>query len=411
MTNWYKACPILKTPSGYSRSGIEVYRLFKVSLMYLSLSLILLGHAMADTSSDNLQFVIDDQVVSDPADTMFDPEFDQVDGFFTWQDLQLKLWVGKVDQTTGELIPPNGRGQLIAQGLAPITTTGNGPEWVYSAGGQQIVFTKIIQGVYRLAVAKYIKGAWATQLLLKGQYRLAPGGSKDLNDPMPRIVYVIYSPDEVGPRWRKLNDPRSELRVPNDPSHPFFSTLVEGSDTLLFVGSNQNGVTQCSYYDMSTQIITPISFDAGNKKYGFMWRSPEFDNDWVAFCSKDTAFADELGVYRNFNNTWTKILALAPPSRKYFYSAEKFVYNGKSYIFFVTVDATPTLHEGDGDVWIAGIDPENPFYRQVSSSVPMMRRDPEVFITSQGPFIYYTEITKDHQGITHRCATGLGQPQ
>jgi hypothetical protein len=222
---------------------------------------------------------------------------------------------------------------------------------------------------------------------------------------------VISSPEEVGARWRELNDPQTELAVPNNPSQPFLSTLVPGSPTLLFIGSNQNGVIQCSHYDMSTQITTPISFDAGDKKYGFMWRAPEFDNDWVAFCSKDTAVADELGVYRNINNTWTKILALAPPSRKYFYSAEKFVYNGKSYIFFVTVDASPTPYQGDGDVWIAGIDPENVFYRQVSSSVPMMRRDPEVFITSQGPFIYYTEITKDQRGITHRCATGLGSSQ
>jgi hypothetical protein len=61
------------------------------------------------------------------------------------------------------------------------------------------------------------------------------------------------------------------------------------------------------------------------------------------------------------------------------------------------------------DIWLAGIDPNIPFYRQLSDSTIKVRKDPEVFVTQKGPFIYYTPVNPDgtSQGV-YRVDTRLG---
>jgi hypothetical protein len=114
-------------------------------------------------------------------------------------------------------------------------------------------------------------------------------------------------------------------------------------------------------------------------------------------------------IYRKTPEGWTKIDAMRPPSRSFFLSPERFVHNGASYLVFLTQDVGQS-GGAPADVWIAGIGPNRRFVRQVSdpADTSMIRMDPEVFITTQGPFVYYTEKDLARQTfITHRCATGL----
>jgi hypothetical protein len=81
-------------------------------------------------------FVPDDLVVSDPAVSLPDPEFDTVGNQVAWQDRDgLELWVADVDPVNGTLSPPDGRGTLIATNVVPISRVRNGPEWVQTATG------------------------------------------------------------------------------------------------------------------------------------------------------------------------------------------------------------------------------------------------------------------------------------
>ena len=67
---------------------------------------------------------------------------------------------------------------------------------------------------------------------------------------------------------------------------------------------------------------------------------------------------------------------------------------------------------------ISGIDPNVPSYRVLTSDVPdpRARRDPEYYITSNGPYLYYNRyILSDGQAArpegVFRIETGLGPQQ
>lgn len=180
---------------------------------------------------------------------------------------------------------------------------------------------------------------------------------------------------------------------------------VDG-DRAIVSAIDLGGQRQCAKYDVDTGMMTQLTFDAGQKTDTFMWRAPEFNNELVFFCLSDRT---SLPIYRKIQGKWTKINTIQSPSpaRPYLSSPEPFVYRGKSYIALMTKDSLKSL-EGTADIWIVGIEPNAPFYRQVSASTPMNRTDPEPFITGKGAFIYYTEVTPSKRMIIHRCTTGLG---
>src|SRR5262249_573199 len=83
-------------------------------------------------------------LVPTPADVL-DPEFSQSLGMIVWGDAVGRLWIANVDRATGDFVPADGRGTLVdpyAQTYNDATKTYNGPEWVSTANGDQIVYTK-----------------------------------------------------------------------------------------------------------------------------------------------------------------------------------------------------------------------------------------------------------------------------
>ena len=75
-----------------------------------------------------------------------------------------------------------------------------------------------------------------------------------------------------------------------------------------------------------------------------------------------------------------------------------------SYIVFLAENRRGAPSE----VWIAGIRPDAPFYRQVSPpGVSLVRNDPEFFSTDTAAFIYYA--TRNDRSV-YRANTGLGPP-
>ncbi len=355
------------------------------------------------TSNRASQFIIDDQVVSDPNGHLPDPEFDQVGFLMTWQDNNNQLWVARIDRFSGDFIPKSGKGQLVDTNLAPLTLTRNGPEWAYSQEGSQIVYTKFVNERPVLSRARWRGNRWETNSLQNSSNRMSPSGSQDLKDATPRILYKNIQTTRQKVMWREIDRPASEALVPNA-SGPVLGRWVQG-ERLIALTINASGQNQCAKYDVDTGTMTQLTFDASQKSDIYMWRAPEFNNELVFFCLSDRK---SLPIYRKIHGKWTQINTIQSPypTRPYLSSPEPFVYRGKSYISLMTKDSL-NRSGGTADIWVVGINPTAPFYRQVSAPTPMNRRDPESFITAKGAFIYYTEVTSSNRMIIHRCATGL----
>ena len=75
-----------------------------------------------------------------------DPEYDQDSGQFTFSDKAGNLWIGNVDPITGDFDPLDGHAILVDTGAAFVTDFGNGPEWMKSIEGLEIVYTKYLPG-------------------------------------------------------------------------------------------------------------------------------------------------------------------------------------------------------------------------------------------------------------------------
>jgi hypothetical protein len=142
-----------------------------------------------------------------------------------------------------------------------------------------------------------------------------------------------------------------------------------------------------------------------------MWYAPDFGGQLVlARISNQIA-----GIYQDRGTGWEIINTIKLPSpRPFIHSLEPFVYNGKSYVVAIAADTIsgneyfPLQPTGPTDVWIAGIDRQNPFYRQVSVNNEQNKIDPEIVMLESGPAVYYTQMHPDKSiAVIRRALTGL----
>jgi hypothetical protein len=100
-------------------------------------------------------------------------------------------------------------------------------------------------------------------------------------------------------------------------------------------------------------------------------------------------------------------------------SIEPFIHNGRSYVVMTSTTPPATYPAA---IFMASIDPEQPLLTQLTPGSPMrVRRDPEVFVTSSGPYVYFNRLTRtpDPSGSSvclpcsegvFRSDTALGPP-
>jgi hypothetical protein len=319
--------------------------------------------------------------------------------------------------------PSSGKGVVVdpdAMTSGDISSVGNGPEWLSAIGPDRIVYTKFVPGQphtfanARLAMAKQdTSGAWQISIL-SDLPRLEPWPSKDADDPAPRISYVD---DQKNHYWRETDNPASEAVVPGmAASQGFALTFIPGVRAGVFLAPVK-GIMQVFRYWLDTQVLEQLTFDNSRKNISaaFMWQAPEFGNDYVVAVLANQL--TELRVYRQVdksNPQWSTIYVATDPNHGTLSSPEKFVHNGKSYIFLSTTYAPNTYPSA---VYLSNIDAANPMFRQLTPDTPSRsRRDPEVFVTNTGPFIYYNRVdassavptaTTRSEGI-YRTDTGLG---
>jgi hypothetical protein len=354
---------------------------------------------------------------------------------FNWVDRNNNLWLGYVDFNTGAIYPQNGRGVLVDTGVNYYSDFGNGPEWVFSQHGSQLVYGRYSPGQPQsgassgIGLASMVNGSWTAGFIDNVLGRITPGPSQSIADVDPVVIYA----SGTGPAiyWRKLSDPPGPEKAA-----PWISTglsvrwlpnfdTANSTTKLAYVngapGSDGKRYQQVFIFDTVTNKTEQLTSDLTEKRGVFMFPAPEFNNDWVFFT---VAARTELRIYRytldpTGARVWTLINTIAAPAdTPYIATPEPFFYNGKTYVFLTT---SPSKSASDVTVptklALTGIDPAVPNFRVLTdpSFPPRLRQDPEYFITANGPCLYFSRAIPGtpagdppiHEG-TFRIDLGLG---
>lgn len=348
---------------------------------------------------------------------LVDSEISQSRGMITWCDYSGGLWIAGIDPDTGMFIPADGKGLLIdpsAMATADLAVVGNGPEWISTITGDQIVYSKFMANMphtidnARLALAAQSgDGDWSFGYLAPYTRRNGPYASHDPGDPAPRISYVDARGNHY---WRDLLDPSSETAVPQFPRSRLSMRFVQGARAAVFAAP-ADGTPQVFLQWLDSDTPTQVTFDAGSKDLHtvpWSWRAPEFDGDFViATVADDT----ELRIYRRHagargeDATWELVRSLRTPRNGVINSPEPFVHDGKSYVVF-SASWPPGTYPTS--IYIASVDPAAPSLVQLTPDLPRrIRRDPEVFVASDGPYIYYNRLTMEGGGYCLSCNEGV----
>jgi hypothetical protein len=331
-----------------------------------------------------------------------------------WQDELNQLWLADLNPTTGEISPFDGKGLLVDTGLSNILTIGNGPEFGYGNGETILCYNKTIDLTRTLATAsKDELGNWVPALEDLGENRYRPICSPEGTPDPARMVYV----QEIGPgdkvvSWRVAGDSATERSFP---------TLAgvggrwTGTERAFISPAAVEGVQQLFWSDIDLETTEQITFDSDTKFNAFAWHAPEFDEVLISAAINVRA----VGIYRRIAGDWTRIYTFEVPGAFDFVSSpEPFVHNGKSYITLISASALtgvpplPYLPKGPSEVWIANIDPSEPFFRRVDNGTGgLTRLEPEPFMLTTGPAIYFTEQDPiSGNAVTRVADTGLGSP-
>ncbi len=383
--------------------------------------------AAAATADD---FIPVDQIVSAPSIGLSDPEFDFVGNRIAWQYREpgsptFTLFYANVDPNNGDILDPTtglsltqgGAGVFIDNNLVDLHTTGNGPEWALGTAGGQIVYTKFNDShQMSLARATWDGVQWTPQLFSFGVNRFVPKGSRDPNDPAPRVAYfgLINGPNGREQRCaaRTIDIPNTERIAPLKCGGANFIP----DDTVL-VTTAKPGVdlpSQAYIFDFEASIFQQVTFDPGSKLQSpEPWLAPDFAGGMAFVANVNFGTFSSARVYNRPNTednfTWTlQVEVRSPvPEKPFVKSPRPFLFNGKSYIVFM-VQAN-SIQSTNAEIWIADLnpDPTQRFYRKVSEGTTGTRFDPETFTTTAGPIIYYSHITTGGIIVLRRAQTGL----
>jgi hypothetical protein len=326
---------------------------------------------------------------------------------FNWVDRQGRLWISYIDHDTGFFYPPDGRAVLVDTNVAYYSDYGNGPEWAFSQLGSQLIYTKYEPGLppsdetTGIALAKLVNGSWTASFLDGFRGRISPGPSQSVNDASPLVTYASALDSRI--YWRKLTDPAGAEQQAPWRSTGLSVRWLPDSTKLAFVNGmdHEDGTRyqQVLTFDTATPKARPeqLTFDPTEKRGVFMFPAPEFGGDMTFFT---VAARTELRVYRhllgaNGQRVWTLVNTIrAPAAVPYIATPEPFFHNGRTYVYM-----TLSSDKGASDITVpthlalTGIDPAQPSFRMlttVEGSPRRLRQDPEYYITSAGPFLYYT---------------------
>ncbi|GAA0770434.1 hypothetical protein LRH25_32210 [Ideonella azotifigens] len=347
---------------------------------------------------------------------LIDLEFSASRNMFTWCDYKGHLWVGTIDPVTGNFLKPTYR-MLDSDAITPqeMNITTNGPEWISTATGDHVVYTKFAGGVSKASTARLamVEGSadgstWGTPTLLGPDAgRNAPYASDDDGDPNPRISYVDAKNNHY---WRYVYQAASEAKVQGmaRTPKPVSVRFTKGYAGLVYAQA-VNGINQVFLEHLDSGRLVQITNDDGAKDertVPWVWRAPEYGNKLTLM---STVNGNELRFFQQADgdglgdSPWSPIGSVMLPEGGTVASPEPFTYNGNSYVV-LAIKSVP--NDYPSAIYVAAIAPTaSPRLWKVSDdSALRIRMDPEVFITGGGPVVFYNRFNPAVNPDSPYCA-------
>lgn len=365
---------------------------------------------------------ISDDVIGIPGKSYKDPEY-WVDGNkVTWQDEDDSIWLAAVDRNTGLMIPADGRGHFL--GIAVPIEGGpngepgswNGPEWGFSKQGPAVYFTgRDSNGVHQ--VMRYRVSDDSTRFVTQGGqvHRSGPLPSKNPEDANTAIMtFMGRFRNNIG-TWRYEDEPTADKRFPSE----YFATSgpqwINGEPAIATNLVDSSGYLQVVKYDVTTGDTLFITRDAGDKFDTYFFRAPEYGNAKMFLVTRALekpnqtipSVPNEIAIYmQSTGETYLPCIQMslhdATPSEQFnHWSAEPFVYKGKTYLSCAVMQAGGTTYQSPSDIYIMSIDGK---MKVKVNRHPQDRVciDPESFPTDSLLFIYYYSIESGGKRNLHR---------
>jgi hypothetical protein len=352
-------------------------------------------------------FVQVDEVVTPPGASLPDPEFDNDSQRVTWQDWDgTGVWVADVDPSTGDLVPDDGRGQLIASGVATLGWGRNGPEWVQGPTGAELLYTRFFGGQAMVVHATEGVGGW-TSATVPGTFGAqSPIGSLDVGDVAPRVRYVVEDGGRYESWWADLSAPAAGGELPRTLR---FARWVPGTRLLTGV-SREGDIDQVFTIDVDTLAVEQVTTSPIDKGSVFFFEAPELGGELLMYTTHAIIAdnPDRVVVYRRIGGVWTPIKEIStPPGFPFVVSPEPFVWGGRSYVSFLATRGQFNFDNGEGQVWLAALAPGDDLLRRVSLPDAVVRKDPEPYAGGDRPWVYYSRILAGGDRVIRRCELGL----
>lgn len=352
--------------------------------------------AMAPRTAPAATFSPNETLVSSTVD-LIDLEYSQSRAQYARVDNDGQLWIGDIDRATGDFIQPDGK-QILADtdtmNIGDLIWVYTGPEWVQTPDGDQVLYTKFLHGKRHTAINTRIglalpapNGQWSGGFQGPDLPRFDIFGSSTDPGLAPAIYYLD---DKKLKRYRDLYGSTEEFVPGTTASSANAIRFIDGKRAIVY-RLQVEGTWQAFSYDFDTKALVQLTFDKGSKSLLWMFRAPEFGNDYVLLALVNSR---ELRVYRNLPTgpggslAWTVIYSVSGPRGASIQSLEPFTYNGHSYTFM----DMESIYDYPHEIWFSNIDSANPIWRCISKSTPTVRTDPEYFITDHGPIVYFNQF-------------------
>lgn len=367
------------------------------------------------------QFVPNDRAVSDPSVSIgADPSYDNISNTMVSQDNNSNaIWLAKLNPITADISPTNAQGQLLDPNGTPPTKSGNTPCFGYGGGVPYILYTKNYGAGLGLGEAwQNSNQVWTAQTVSQPLNRYRPQGTAaDWAGPAGES----YNYDKNGQSligWRNVGNASSEGTLSGALAQG--GRYMDGENSILVLIS-VGGVDQVAYANLNAAQPTPVqvTFESEGALNPFSWFAPEFNAP--CFAALIGAPAKQIGLYcQTGPTTFQKIYQFSLPASGFPYvaaSLKAFALNGSSYVVAVAAQslsntgAFPFQPNGPSQIWIAGINPANPFFRRIDDpNVMAIKMKPKPYMTASGPTIYFEQRTSANSGnwVLHAADTGLG---
>ncbi|MFW5758711.1 MAG: T9SS type A sorting domain-containing protein, partial [Bacteroidota bacterium] len=319
------------------------------------------------------------------------------------------IWIGELDKLTGLFKSENGLDFKIGEDAAPLIETFNGPEFGYDSNEWSVVFTKEIDGIYRIWESKITDGEISSREVASGtESRQSALATKNPNATSTRIVYSIGGFDGVM-AWKDLTDLENEFIID---SVDRGIRWIDNSNKLAYVKQTGQHKGEIAIYDTDTQTEEIISDDGRSKTNPYGWYAPEYDDELLvaALLDSDT----KIGVYKkNDSQEWELFREIEVPDDAqydFFGSPEPFTAAGKSY--FSCVIKKRERAYSNSEVWIIslsdGIGINTNLKLKIEDDLgTVIRTDPETFTGENEVFIYYNVINSKGKFEAWRARTGI----